>query len=120
MSASQISEDKFRKLLSDPRYADIVREKERKVRISILGKESNKERDTIKRNSLLQNLSITEILVKISDTFNGFLDDVLSGKNIFKSFSRNDRLIYWGILMLLLSIFLMLVKFTDLTPRKLV
>lgn len=74
---------------------------------------ANQDQQQDDESSLLLNMSIAAILKKFSSTFNAVLEDLLEwNKPITKIFLSEDRLMYCGLMLVLISFTLWLVGLT--------
>ena len=100
---TRLSDEEIRVLIKSP----LLRPSRR---LEKLTQQENADLEKNKRMSDLVNLSITELAQNLSNTFNDVLTDLLSGNISLDTFIGNNRLIYIGIFMILLSLFVMLIN----------
>ncbi len=66
--------------------------------------DANKEQDKNAEDNLLMNLSISDVLINLSVTFNKVLNELLEWNTpIVDIFLSEDRLMYCGILLVIVS-----------------
>lgn len=76
--------------------------------------EANQENDLNRNRTMFLNLTVLEVLQKISQTVIDILNEivnssVLTFKDLFLILTKDDRIIYLGLILVLLSIFVYLI-----------
>lgn len=110
--------NKDTKRLTDSEIKDLIRNPtiRKSTRLPELNKIANKESEELSESDKFYNLSLKQIAFKISDTVNNVIDDLLdydisSGISGFvEIFSKEDRLIYIGIIIMIFSFCVLLMK----------
>ncbi len=78
---------------------------------------SNEEQEKGEVQKLLINMSIKEILINISETFNSVLNDLLNNEGItldflIQTFTKDDRLLYISMIILFIGFCLYFIDIT--------
>jgi hypothetical protein len=94
-----------------------------KVYQELMGKET-KTLDTINKvikyyndndykNKEFVNMSFWELVIRFGDIWGEMYNDLLKNKNILEIFMKNDRPIYIGILLIIISIFILFIVLSE-------
>ena len=93
------------------------------TRLEDMSNELNRERFKAAEKSTTSNMSLKDISYKVSDSFTGLIDDLLTFNwktgNFTEIFFKEDRLMYIGITIVIFSFIIMLIRTTD-TPQMII
>ena len=98
-------------------YETVPKTIEERSRLDLLSEEENIKQELNSRRKSLPNQTLSEISTAYSSNITGLLDDLLSPKedltmseNLIEAFKKDDRLLYFGVTVVSLSVLLMVVK----------
>lgn len=108
----RLSDEQVKQLIENPEIT-------KSTRLQDLTDEENKRRQQETEEIKIYNLSVKDIAQRTSTTVHDIMDDVLDYnpddgvRGFIHIFTRSDRLMYIGILTILLTIVLLLIKTSD-------
>ena len=113
--------NKNEKRLTDAQIQDLIRNPtiKKSTRLQDMSKEANQERQNLQESDKFYNLSIKQIGFKVSDTVNNVVDELIefepkTGVSGFvEIFAKQDRLIYLGIIIVIFSIAVILMRSSE-------
>lgn len=107
----RLSDEQVKALIKDPMITQSTRLKD-------LTDEENKRREQEFQQVKIYNLSVKDIAYRTSDTVHDIMDDVLGfnpddgARGFIHIFTKSDRLMYIGIIVIIFTIILLLIKTT--------
>ena len=107
--------------LSDAQIKEIIENPQITVstRLQRLTDEANKAREKEMEEEKIYNMTVKDLAFRTSDTVHEILDDIVSYnaddgmRGVVHIFTKSDRLIYVGIIIIVFTILLLLIKTTD-------
>lgn len=114
----RLTDKQIQELIRNPVTDPRIKEQQR---LEALAEEANLDREIKFEESQLINLSLREIGLKIAESFLGLIDDLTSKPpegqpimgHIINSFTKNNRLTYFGIVLVVIAIFINLVRLNE-------
>ena len=87
-------------------------------RLSELTQAANLDSESIKKSERIYNMSVNDITKKTANAYVGIINDLTTinirkPSTVIDIFTKDDRLIYIGISMIIYAIFLMLIRLAD-------
>lgn len=108
----RLNEEQIRELIKNPNI-------KRDNRMQKMTKETNQQNAKEAESVKIYNMSILDIATRTSDAVHGIMDEMLNYdsqdgmRGVLHIFTRSDRLIYVGILIVIFTILVLLIKTTD-------
>lgn len=108
----RLNEEQIRELIKNPNI-------KRDNRMQKMTKETNQQNAKEAESVKIYNMSILDIATRTSDAVHGIMDEMLNYdsqdgmRGVLHIFARSDRLIYVGILIVIFTILVLLIKTTD-------
>lgn len=111
-SNERLSDEQVKELIKNPQISE-------NTRLQELTNSENQKRSLESEGIKIYNMSVKDIAHRTSNTVHSILDDILDYdsrdgmRGMIDIFTRSDRLIYVGIIVILFTIILLLIKTTD-------
>jgi hypothetical protein len=111
-SNERLTDEQVKALIANPQLT-------KSTRLQDMSKEANDARTAEDEDIKIYNLSVKDIAYRTSDTVHNIMDDMLDYntqdgvRGFLTIFTRADRLIYIGILVIVFTIIMLLIKTTD-------
>ncbi len=111
-SNERLTDEQVKALIANPQLTQ-------STRLQDLSRSANAARAAEDEEIKIYNLSVKDIAYRTSDTVHNIMDDVLDYntqdgvQGMLTIFTRGDRLIYIGILVIVFTIIMLLIKTTD-------
>lgn len=108
----RLNEEQVRQLIANP----IIK---KNTRMQDMTDEANRQAESESESVKIYNMSIKDIATRTSDAVHNIMDEMLEYESqdglrgVLHIFTRSDRLIYVGILVILFTIIVLLIKTTD-------
>ena len=108
----RLSQEQLKELIENPQITE-------STRLERLTKQANKEFAQSLQEEKIYNMSLKDLTFRTSDTIHNVIDDLVEFnsddgvRGFIHIFTKSDRLIYVGIIVIVLTILLLLIKTTD-------
>lgn len=108
--SKRLTDDEIKELIKNPRI-------QKPTRLKDLSRDANREATQIKEEEKIYNMSVKQIAYNTSDAMTDILNETLSGSwskhgvdGLLRVLTKQDRLIYIGIVMIMISILSLLIR----------